>query len=108
MKILSVLLLSVFLLSGCVWASDTRTPADAEATRMARSANATEVAEIEAQEEGQIDCVILGNISRTGEKIYHVPGGLLYSRVKIDLKRGEQFFCSEAEAQAAGWRKSLR
>lgn len=52
--------------------------------------------------------IIKGNISRTGEKIYHVPGGANYEQVKIDEAAGELFFCTEEEAVAAGWRKALR
>ena len=49
------------------------------------------------------DCKIKGNISRNG-KIYHVPGSASYNATKIDESKGEQWFCTEAEAQAAGWR----
>lgn len=52
------------------------------------------------------DCVIKGNISSKGARIYHVPGGRWYDRTKIDQAKGERFFCSEAEATAAGWRRS--
>lgn len=52
--------------------------------------------------------IIKGNISRNGEKIYHVPGGASYGQVKINEKAGEKFFCSEEEAVAAGWRKAQR
>lgn len=53
--------------------------------------------------------MIKGNISiRTGEKIYHVPGGEFYDETVIDAAKGERFFCTEGEAVAAGWRKSLR
>jgi hypothetical protein len=54
------------------------------------------------------NCVIKGNISRRGERIYHVPGGEYYSRTGINKSKGERWFCSEAEARAAGWRRSLR
>lgn len=49
---------------------------------------------------------IKGNISSSGEKIYHVPGGRSYNLVKIEVSSGEKFFCDEAQAQAAGWRAS--
>ena len=49
-------------------------------------------------------CLIKGNISSSGEKIYHVPGGGSYSVTKITLSKGERWFCSEAAAVAAGWR----
>jgi len=51
-------------------------------------------------------CVIKGNINNKGEKIYHMPGQKYYDQTKIDTSQGERWFCSEAEAQAAGWRKS--
>lgn len=51
---------------------------------------------------------IKGNINSSGEKIYHVPGGQYYGVTKIDKLKGEEWFCTEAEAISAGWRKSLR
>src|SRR3989338_3280538 len=52
-------------------------------------------------------CTIKGNISASGEKIYHLQGCGSYSKTTIDEKRGERWFCTEAEAQFAGWRKAL-
>ena len=52
------------------------------------------------------ECTIKGNISNKGEKIYHVPGQRYYDATKIDASKGERMFCTEAEAVAAGWRKS--
>ena len=54
------------------------------------------------------DCRIKGNIARDGERIYHVPGGKYYDRTRIDPAKGERWFCTEAEAREAGWRKSRR
>ncbi|PNH11580.1 Serine/threonine-protein phosphatase 2A regulatory subunit B'' subunit gamma [Tetrabaena socialis] len=51
---------------------------------------------------------IKGNISSSGERIYHAPGGRYYESVRIDLKDGERFFCTETEATAAGWRRSAQ
>ena len=51
-------------------------------------------------------CKIKGNIGSKGERIYHVPGGRFYNRTRIDESSGEHWFCNEAEAQAAGWRRS--
>ena len=52
-------------------------------------------------------CGIKGNISiSTGERIYHVPGQLHYAETIISPQYGERMFCTEAEARAAGWRKS--
>ncbi|QYZ71109.1 thermonuclease family protein [Neotabrizicola shimadae] len=51
------------------------------------------------------DCAIKGNISGNGH-IYHVPGQEHYAETRIDPKRGEAWFCTEAEARAAGFRKA--
>ena len=53
------------------------------------------------------ECKIKGNISKSG-RIYHVPGGALYDRTKIDEFRGERWFCTEEEALKAGWRRANR
>jgi hypothetical protein len=56
---------------------------------------------------GITDCRIKGNVSYSGgERIYHVPGQHYYDETIIDWTRGERWFCSEADARAAGWRKS--
>jgi micrococcal nuclease len=55
------------------------------------------------------DPVIKGNISvSSGEKIYHVPGANFYDETVIDESSGERWFCTEADALSAGWRKSKR
>lgn len=52
-------------------------------------------------------CRIKGNISiDTGERIYHVPGQQYYDETNVRPEFGERWFCSEAEARAAGWRKA--
>lgn len=51
-------------------------------------------------------CDTKGNISRTGERIYHMPGQKYYARTRVSTGKGERWFCSEQEAQAAGWRRS--
>jgi hypothetical protein len=48
-------------------------------------------------------CNIKGNISGNG-RIYHRPGNRDYERTVINEAQGERWFCSEAEARAAGWR----
>jgi endonuclease YncB( thermonuclease family) len=53
-------------------------------------------------------CVIKGNINRNGEHIYHLPFQQFYSRTKIDESKGERWFCTEQQAQEAGWRRALR
>jgi len=51
-------------------------------------------------------CNIKGNVSTQGERIYHVPGQRYYDQTRISAAHGERWFCSEAEARAAGWRRS--
>jgi hypothetical protein len=53
-------------------------------------------------------CNIKGNVSLSGERIYHLPGQEYYSVTRIDWLRGERWFCSEAAARKAGWRRALR
>ncbi len=48
-------------------------------------------------------CVIKGNVSHSG-LVYHMPWSPWYDKVTMDLDKGKRWFCSEAEAQAAGWR----
>lgn len=52
-------------------------------------------------------CRIKGNISKNG-KLYHMPGDPSYKQTKINTKKGERWFCSAAEAEAAGWRRAHR
>lgn len=54
------------------------------------------------------NCDIKGNISSSGEKIYHVSGQQYYDKTEINESKGEKMFCSEFEAQNAGWRKSKK
>lgn len=49
-------------------------------------------------------CVIKGNISAGGDRIYHTPWSPWYGKVRIKTDAGEQWFCDEAEALAAGFR----
>ena len=56
----------------------------------------------------QKGCRIKGNVGRGGKRIYHVPGGRWYDQTKIDRSKGERWFCSEGEAQDAGWRRSAQ
>ena len=53
-------------------------------------------------------CRIKGNISRGGERIYHLPGQEHYDATRISPSRGERWFCTEEEARAAGWRRAAR
>lgn len=59
-----------------------------------------------AESEAPAGCAIKGNVSSKGH-IYHMPWSPWYRRVKVDTARGERWFCSEADALAAGWRPAM-
>lgn len=69
-----------------------------------KSRNSPENANNEAA--AQENCVIKGNISLNGEKIYHMPGDKFYDITEIDTTRGEQWFCNQQQAESSGWRRS--
>jgi endonuclease YncB( thermonuclease family) len=52
------------------------------------------------------DCTIKGNLRSKQTCIYHVPGGQYYRRLDMTDRETRRWFCSEAEAQAAGCRRS--
>jgi hypothetical protein len=56
-----------------------------------------------AQPQAPQGCAIKGNVTANG-KIYHMPWSPWYAQIKMDPVRGRRWFCTEAEAVAAGWR----
>lgn len=52
-------------------------------------------------------CVIKGNISARGERIYHTPWSPWYAKVRVNARVGEQWFCDERQAMAAGFRPAV-
>ena len=52
----------------------------------------------------QASCAIKSNISRKAAKIYHAPGSRDHDSTVITESSGERMFCSEADAEKAGWR----
>ncbi|KIZ00113.1 Succinoglycan biosynthesis protein exoI [Monoraphidium neglectum] len=53
-------------------------------------------------------CVIKGNINSKGEKIYHTPESGAYERTIVEPEKGERYFCTAAEAEAAGFRAAIK
>lgn len=53
------------------------------------------------------ECTIKGNVNRNGEQIYHTEHQSSYAKIKMD-KGGRRWFCTPAEAEAAGWRRAVR
>lgn len=52
------------------------------------------------------DCSIKGNISKSGERIHHLPHDQYYGRTIISPEKGEMWFCTEEEAVDNGWRRA--
>jgi predicted anti-sigma-YlaC factor YlaD len=78
------------------------------ATRVQNPADFRAASAQAAQKAPDIGCQIKGNISSKGVRIYHLRGQEQYERTRISTLKGERWFCSEAEAKAAGWRRARR
>ncbi|MCB9138101.1 MAG: hypothetical protein H6642_07130 [Caldilineaceae bacterium] len=53
-------------------------------------------------------CAIKGNVNNKGDRIYHMPGWRDYNRTDIKPEQGDRWFCTAAEAEAAGFRRPER
>ncbi|PEQ10763.1 hypothetical protein B2G71_20890 [Novosphingobium sp. PC22D] len=91
-----------------IWGSDFKMPSDwrAEHPQEARPVRAVATVESRTRAKPQVyrnqfGCAIKGNRNRRGEWIYHLPGMPYY-----DQTRPEELFCTEAQALAAGYRRS--
>ncbi len=56
-----------------------------------------------AEQQAPEGCAIKGNVTKNG-RIYHMPWSPWYGQIRIEPAKGKRWFCSEAEALAAGWR----
>lgn len=52
--------------------------------------------------------LLKGNVTESGARTYHVPGGQWYDEVQINPSEGDAWFCSDEEAKRAGFRRSSR
>lgn len=75
-----------------IWQADTQTAWDYRARKWAT-----------AEDKAPQGCAIKGNVTKNG-RIYHMPWSPWYPQIHIDQEKGKRWFCSEAEALAAGWR----
>jgi endonuclease YncB( thermonuclease family) len=71
------------------------------------SAQAQLLAPVSAEGAPSPECAIKGNVNRYGERIYHLPGTRSYGSVNM-ADPAKRWFCSEVEAEAAGWRRPGR
>ena len=53
------------------------------------------------------ECIIKGNVSRNGERIYHMPEQRFYARIRMGVGN-RRWFCTPEEAESAGWRRAIR
>ncbi|MCJ7792928.1 MAG: thermonuclease family protein [Candidatus Marinimicrobia bacterium] len=51
-------------------------------------------------------CLIKGNVDRLDKRWYHLPSFRHYDQVVVNLGHGDQWFCSEEEAQEAGFERA--
>ncbi len=51
-------------------------------------------------------CIIKANITRNGVPTYHLPGCNSYITTDVQLHHGDRWFCTEAQARKAGFRKA--
>lgn len=86
-----------------LWRSNFARPHDWRASRRAQVWQAAE-----RQVPPSTDCLVKGNISRDGTKIFHSPGQADYARTRVSVSSGERWFCSKSEAIEAGWRAAKR
>ncbi|MGE0767687.1 MAG: thermonuclease family protein [Hyphomicrobiaceae bacterium] len=61
----------------------------------------------EAKQQAPEGCPIKGRV-RGRERVYLLPWDANYSRVRIRKRRGERWFCTQDEAEAAGWHNPSR
>ena len=54
------------------------------------------------------ECTIKGNVNRNGERIYHEQQNRFYAKINMAIGGTKRWFCTQEEAEAAGWRKALR
>jgi endonuclease YncB( thermonuclease family) len=57
----------------------------------------------EAKRAAPEGCPIKGRVA-SGGRVYLLPWSPSYNNIRIMSSRGERWFCTEAEAQAAGWK----
>jgi len=51
-------------------------------------------------------CKIKGNVNWSGKCIFHKPDGRRYDRITMEVRYGDRWFCSVAEAVASGCRET--
>lgn len=52
-------------------------------------------------------CAIKGNVNSSGDRIYHTTDSRSYNNTNVNPEEGDRWFCTTAEAEAAGFRAPL-
>ena len=84
-------------------ASARRSASASGRARRRRPGNIASSAGHSAEPQAPQGCAIKGNVTAHG-KIYHMPWSPWYAQIRMDPDKGRRWFCTEAEAVAAGWR----
>lgn len=53
------------------------------------------------------ECSVKGNLDRNDKRYYHLPGFKYYDSTAVNLDHGDRWFCSEEEAQKAGFKRAI-
>jgi len=53
------------------------------------------------------ECSIKGNLDRNDKRYYHRPGFKYYEATVVNLNHGDRWFCSEEDAQKAGFKRAI-
>lgn len=54
----------------------------------------------------QVGCQIKGNVDRLDKRWYHLPNFRHYEATEVNLEHGDRWFCTEEDAQAAGFERA--
>ena len=84
-----------------VWQGEATAPWDY------RKASWSKGEEVAREQHGPVGCAIKGNVTANGH-IYHMPWSRWYDKVRIEGHSNKRWFCSETEAQQAGWRPAYQ
>lgn len=86
-----------------LWASSFVAPSEYRQSKLPEPVQRAARAEDRGRQyQSALGCAIKGNRNRRGEWIYHLPGMPYYEQT-----RPEELFCTEAQAQAAGYRRAI-
>lgn len=54
----------------------------------------------------EVGCLIKGNVDRLDQRWYHLPSFRHYAQTVVNLEHGDRWFCTEDQAQKAGFQRA--